>query len=83
MLHVNLWKKLLFVYQTFFICVCMGTYDVKTAASVPTGMLFSGRWRSELMLKPAITPTHTHTPNMYTSDCLNLTLNCRDGQGHL
>lgn len=49
----------------------MGTYDVKTAASVPTGMLFSGRWRSELMLKPAITPinTHTHTPNMYRSDC--------------
>lgn len=33
------------------------SYEVKTAASVPTGMLCSGRCRSELMLKPAMTPT--------------------------
>jgi len=37
------------------------TYEMQTAARVPTGMLCSGLWRSELMLNPAITPTHTHT----------------------
>lgn len=37
------------------------TYEVQTAARVPTGMLCSGLWRSELMLNPAITPTHTQT----------------------
>lgn len=52
------------------LCVEVLSYEVKTAASVPTGMLCSGRWRSELMLKPAMTPArtnkHTYTQTVFT-----------------
>lgn len=46
----------------------MDTYEVQTAARVPTGMLCSGLWRSELMLNPAITPIHTHRGLLWKQD---------------
>lgn len=61
----------LFINVAISACLCVKvlSYEVKTAASVPTGMLCSGRWRSELMLKPAMTPEQTnkqtHIYNMY------------------
>lgn len=53
-----------FFLRCCYVCADASSYEVKTAASVPTGMLCSGRWRSELMLKPAMTPVHTNT-HMY------------------